>query len=144
VAEPDRNEWEETLIADLRANGGRPSSGPLAGHPLLLMWTRGSKSGQSRRSILTYSRDGDAYVVAGTNNARPTNPAWIANVKADPNVTLEVAGETFDARAEVVEGEERDRLWASHVSQLPWFEKYEAQITRPIPVARLTRRERAS
>ena len=65
------NEWEDQLIADIRANGGRPSSGPLAGHPLMLMYSTGAKSGERRRSILTYSRDGDDYIVAGTNGGNP-------------------------------------------------------------------------
>ena len=44
----DAQAWEEQLIADLRANGGKPSHGPLAGHPLMLLWTTGAKSGQRR------------------------------------------------------------------------------------------------
>jgi deazaflavin-dependent oxidoreductase (nitroreductase family) len=132
--------WEERLIADLRAHGGRPSSGPLAGHPLLLLFSVGAKSGLPRRSILTYSRDGDDYVVAGTNNGRPVDPAWIANLRAQPRVRLEVAGETIDAAATITTGEERDRLWRQHVEQLPWFGAYEQQVTtRTIPVVRLTR-----
>src|SRR5688572_8457196 len=105
------NAWEEALIADLRANGGTPSAGPLAGHPLMLMYSTGAKSGQRRRSILTYSRDGDAYVVAGTAGGSKTPPAWVANLAADSNVRLEVANEEFDAEATIAQGGERDRLW---------------------------------
>lgn len=134
--------WEEALIADFRANGGRPSGGPLKGHPLLLMYSTGAKTGERRRSILTYSRDGDAYIVAGTAGGSKTAPAWIANVTADPQVTLEVANETFLTAASLAEGEERDRLWAQHVRQLPWFADYPAQVGgRIIPMVRLTRRE---
>ena len=131
------NSWEESLIADVRANGGRPSRGPLAGHPLLLMYSTGAKSGLRRRSILTYSRDADAFVVAGTNSGSETPPAWVANVEADPNVSLEVANEVFPAIAEVVGPAERERLWANHVAELPWFGKY--QTKRVIPVIRLRR-----
>ena len=58
MSEPrwDPSDWEENLIADLRAHGGRPSAGPLAGHPLLLMYSTGARSGERRRSILTYHR----------------------------------------------------------------------------------------
>ena len=132
--------WEEGLIADLRANGGSPSGGPLAGHPLLLMFSTGAKSGQRRRSILTYSRDGEDYVVAGTAGGAPTAPAWVANLEADPNVELEVKNESFAATASVAEGAERDRLWDQHVAQLPWFGAYPEQVgERTIPVVRLTR-----
>jgi deazaflavin-dependent oxidoreductase (nitroreductase family) len=135
------NAWEEGLIADLRANGGRPSQGPLTGHPLMLMYSTGSKSGKRRRSILTYSRDGEDYIVAGTASGAPKDPAWIGNVRADPSVSLEVANETFDATASVVAGAERDRLWDQHVAQLPWFGKYPEQIRiRTIPIVRLTRK----
>jgi deazaflavin-dependent oxidoreductase (nitroreductase family) len=136
---PD-NEWEEALIADLRANEGRPSAGPLKGHPLMLMYSTGARTGLRRRSILTYSRDGDDYIVAGTNAGGATHPAWLANVQADPAVTLEVANETLPATARVTTGAERARLWEQHVAQLPWFGKYPEQVGgREIPVIRLVR-----
>jgi deazaflavin-dependent oxidoreductase (nitroreductase family) len=142
----DAQAWEEQLIADVRANGGRASQGPLAGHPLLLMWTTGAKSGERRRSILTYSKDAAGYVIAGTNGGnRAKHPSWIANIRSEPNVTLEVANETIAATATEVTGPERDRLWAQHVEQLPWFGKYPEQITdRTIPVVRLTPKEPAA
>ena len=135
------NAWEGQLIADMRAHGGRPSGGPLAGQTLMLLYTKGAKSGQSRRSILTYSRDGDAYVVAGTASGAPKHPAWVFNVEADPNVTVEADNEEFTAKATVDwEGAERDRLWANHVEQLPWFGEYPKQVgARTIPMVRLTR-----
>ena len=136
----DAQAWEEQLIADVRANGGRPSQGPLAGHPLLLLWSIGAKSGERRRSILTYSKDGDDFIITGTNGGNKfKHPSWLANIHADPNVTIEVANETINATADEVLGPERDRLWAQHVEQLPWFGKYPDQISeRTIPVVRLT------
>lgn len=135
------NAWETALIADLRANGGRPSSGPLAGQTLMLLYTKGAKSGQRRRSIVTYSRDGDAYVVAGTASGSPKDPGWIFNIEADPNVTIEIGTDEFPARATLErEGPERDRLWDSHVEQLPRFAEYPAQTGgRLIPMVRLVR-----
>ena len=58
--------WEDDLIADIRAHGGAVTAGPLAGHPLLIMTSTGARTGESRRAILTFSRDGGDYVVAGT------------------------------------------------------------------------------
>ena len=142
MPETAANPWEEQLIADLRANGGRPSQGPLAGHPLLLMWSTGAKSGEQRRSILTYSRDGEDYIVAGTKSGAPDDPFWVANVEKNPHVTVEAANDTFDAEAAVYrDGAERDRLWAQHVAELPHFGKYEEQVAghRTIPVIRLRR-----
>jgi deazaflavin-dependent oxidoreductase (nitroreductase family) len=143
MSEPsfDPSDWEEGLIADLRANGGRPGQGPLAGHPLLLLFSTGAKSGARRRSILTYSIDGDDYIVAGTAGGSPVAPAWVANVRANPRVELEVANETFDAIATIVDDGDRPRLWDQHVEQLPWFAEYPTQITgRVIPLVRLAPR----
>jgi deazaflavin-dependent oxidoreductase (nitroreductase family) len=135
----DANSWEEQLIADMRANGGSPSQGPLKGSPLMLLYTTGAKTGERRRSIVTYSRDGDAYVIAGTNNSRPTNPGWVANIRANENVTIEAANQEMGATAVEATGAERDRLWDQHVAQNPRFADYPAQITgRTIPVIRIT------
>ena len=136
----DAQAWEEMLIADVRANGGRPSQGPLAGHPIMLLYTTGAKSGERRRSIVTYSSDADGYVIAGTNSGnRSKHPAWLANIHANPGVQIEVANEVLEAMATEATGAERDRLWAQHVTQLPWFGKYPDQITeRTIPIVRLT------
>jgi deazaflavin-dependent oxidoreductase (nitroreductase family) len=140
-AEAAANAWEDALIADLRANGGRPSGGPLAGQALLLMWSTGAKSGQKRRSILTYSLDvnGD-LIVTGSKSGAPTHPAWYYNVQKNPTVTVEANNETFTATAKVETGAERDRLWAQHVEQLPRFGDYPAQTGgRTIPTIRLVR-----
>ena len=137
----DPSDWEEGLIADMRAHRGRPSQGPLGGHPLLLMFATGAKTGERRRSILTYSVDGDDYIVAGTASGSPVTPAWVANIRANPQVVLEVANETIDATATIVDEGGRPSLWDRHVEQLPWFADYPAQITdRVIPLVRLTRR----
>jgi deazaflavin-dependent oxidoreductase (nitroreductase family) len=139
MAAPEPNAWEEALIADMRDHDGRPTSGPLAGHPLLVMHMRGAKSAEPRRAILTYSRDGDDYVVAGTAGGSPTTPSWVVNVRANPEVSLEIGHRSFEASATVVaEGDERKRLWEQHVAQLPWFAEYPAQTGREIPMVRLT------
>jgi deazaflavin-dependent oxidoreductase (nitroreductase family) len=136
----DANSWEDALIADLRANGGRPSQGPLKGDPLMVLYTTGAKSGERRRSIVTYSQEGGAYYIAGSYGGNPTkHPNWYHNIVANPNVTIELGAETFDAEATDLKGEERDRAWDRHVEQLPRFGDYPAKVTgRTIPVVRIT------
>src|SRR6476660_4707198 len=138
---PDRDPaaWEDQLISEMRANGGEVTFGPLAGHPLLVMTSTGAKSGEPRRAILTYSRDGDDLVVAGTASGAPTDPAWISNLRANPTVNVEAQNRRFAAQATVVAaGPERDRLWEQHVKTLPWFADYPKQAKRVIPMVRLT------
>jgi deazaflavin-dependent oxidoreductase (nitroreductase family) len=133
------NTWEESLIADLRANGGRPSAGPLVGEELLVLYTTGAKTGDQRRAILAYTRDGGDYIVAGTNNGRPTDPGWVRNILASSKVAFEVGDATKQATATIAQGVERDRLWAQHVAVLPRFGDYPDQVGgRIIPVVRLT------
>ena len=134
----DTETFEDQLIAEMRANEGKVLSGPLAGHPLLIMTSKGARTGTPRRAILTYHRDGDDYVVAGTAGGSPTTPGWVHNIEADPAVDIEVGNEQRDATASIVEGVERDRLWDDHVRALPWFADYPAQTGRVIPMIRLT------
>lgn len=132
--------FEEDLIADLRAHGGTVSQGPLAGQELLILTTEGAKSGAPRRAILTISRDGEDYIVAGTAGGSPKPPAWLFNVQEHPAVTIEAGNETFQAKAEaIIDGPERDRLWEQHVAALPHFAGYPEQTGRIIPMVRLTR-----
>lgn len=135
----DVKDWEDQLIAELRANDGKVTSGPLAGHPLLVMSSRGARTGEGRRAILTYHRDGDDYIVAGTAGGSKKDPAWIHNLEADPDVDIEVGKAQFDAKASIVQNDaERQRLWDDHVRALPWFADYPAQTGRVIPMVRLT------
>jgi deazaflavin-dependent oxidoreductase (nitroreductase family) len=134
----DAAAFEDQLIAEMRANDGKVVSGPLAGHPLLILTSRGAKTGKPRRAILTYHRDGDDYMVAGTASGSPTTPGWVHNVQADPAVEIEVGNERLASTATIVEGAERDRLWDDHVRALPWFADYPEQSGRVIPMIRLT------
>jgi deazaflavin-dependent oxidoreductase (nitroreductase family) len=136
----DAAAFEEQLIAEMRANDGKVVSGPLAGHPLLILTSKGAKTGMPRRVILTYHPDGVDFLVAGTASGSPTTPGWVHNVQADPAVEIEVGNERLDATATTLEGAERDRLWDDHVRALPWFAEYPKQSGRVIPMIRLTPR----
>ena len=137
----DRDAFTNALIADHRAHGGRITSGPFEGRPVLLLHTVGATSGQPRIAPVVYSRDGDRFVIMASKGGAPTNPAWFANLVAHPEVTVEAEGETFLARAIVAEGAERDRLWNAHVAQHPGFADYEQRTDRVIPAVSLERIE---
>ena len=139
MSNPDAAGWEEQLIAEMRANDGEVKSGPLAGHPLLVMTNTGASSGKERRAILTFHLDQGDYVVAGTAGGAPVEPAWVHNVDVHPEVTVEARNEVFPASASIVtDRAERDRLWDQHVQALPWFGDYPSKTDRLIPMIRLT------
>lgn len=141
MPDPNATAWEDSLIADMRANGGKVTSGPLAGHPLMVMTNTGAKSGEPRRAVLTFHLDSGDYVVAGTAGGSPVEPAWVHNVEVHPDVELEAGNEVLPATATVIrEGPERDRLWDDHVRELPWFGDYPTKTDRVIPMVRLSRR----
>jgi deazaflavin-dependent oxidoreductase (nitroreductase family) len=130
--------FEDRVIADMRAHDGNVTAGPLAGHPLLIMTSIGASSGQPRRAVLTWTREGDDYIVAGTAGGSPTAPAWVHNVAANPRVTIEQANHVVEATATPVSEDDRPRLWAAHVAALPWFADYPAKSGRTIPLVRIT------
>jgi deazaflavin-dependent oxidoreductase (nitroreductase family) len=130
--------FEDSLISDMRAHGGAVTGGPLAGQTLLVMTSTGAKSGEPRRAVLTFSRDGDDYVVAGTAGGSPKAPAWLPNVTANPDVQIEAEGRTFRAEASIADPADRDRLWDQHVATWPHFAGYPKQTGRVIPMVRLT------
>jgi deazaflavin-dependent oxidoreductase (nitroreductase family) len=136
---PGYADFTDALIADFRAHGGKVSSGPFLGRNLLLLTTRGARSGATRLAPLAYTRDGDRIVVVASKGGSPTNPAWYVNLLANPVATVELGGETFQARASVAEGGERDRLYAAHAAEHPSFRDYPNQTMRVIPVVTLER-----
>ena len=131
--------WNERILQDLRAHGGRSTTPPFENSNLLILTTIGAKTGTPRTSPLGYTRDGERYVVVGSNSGNPENPEWLANVRANPIVTVEAGGETFQARAIVTEGAEHRRLLDAHQAAIPIFTKYEAMADRQLPVVALER-----
>lgn len=131
--------WNDALIADFRASGGRITTGPMAGSSIILLTTTGAKTGLPRTTPLAYTRDGARYVVVASNRGLPVNPAWLTNVEADPMVTVEVVEETFQARATIVDAAERRRLYDVHAAAMPGFAAYETMTDRVIPVVALER-----
>ena len=136
----DYKTWNRPIIEEFRANEGKVG-GPYEGAPLLLLTTMGAKSGKQRINPLAYTPDGERLVIIASKSGAPTNPDWYHNIVAHPDVTVEVGTETFEARATVVEGAERDELYAKRVAIMPNFAEYQAKTTLKIPVVVLTRKE---
>jgi deazaflavin-dependent oxidoreductase (nitroreductase family) len=123
-----------------KSSGGRRGS-MMQGTRLILLTTKGRKSGEPRTVPVVPFLDGDEMYVMASLAGAPQHPAWFHNLSADPDVTVQLGAETWRARAEVVpEGPERDRLWKAITERLPNFGEYQRKTTRVIPVVRLVRR----
>jgi deazaflavin-dependent oxidoreductase (nitroreductase family) len=112
----------------------------LLGVPCLLLRTTGRRTGRRRVAALVYSRDGDAYLVVGSLGGSDRAPGWLHNVRARPEVEVQVGRERFPALAAVVERGDPgfDRLWRLvNEGNGGRYERYQARTDRPIPVVRL-------
>jgi deazaflavin-dependent oxidoreductase (nitroreductase family) len=131
------DDFNARIIEEFRANQGRVG-GPFEGGTLLLLHHVGARTGTPRVNPLAYNRDGDRYVVFASKAGAPTNPDWYHNLKAHPNVSVEVGTETIDVVATEALGEERDRLFGRQAERSPSFADYQAKTERVIPVMVLT------
>ena len=122
------------IVEEYRASGGHVAGfgGPSR---MLLLTTRGARSRQARTTPMMYVADGDRLVVFASNIGAERHPAWYHNLVAQPDVTVEVGADRFDATAAVAGGEERERLW-----RLFPFPEHQERAGRQIPVVTLQRR----
>jgi deazaflavin-dependent oxidoreductase (nitroreductase family) len=122
--------------AAYRASGGRIGhTVPGTGIRILLLDHVGAKSGTKRTSPLLYVEDGDNVAVIASKGGFPKNPAWLYNLKANPDTTAQIGREHRPVHARVAEGEERERLWAKAVRVYRDYESYAARSKgRTIPV----------
>ena len=133
---PDPNDWNSSIIEEFHNNAGKVG-GPFEGRTLLLLHSKGARSGRTRINPLAYLVDGDRFIVFASKGGAPTNPDWYHNLIANPEVTIEVGTETIPARATILEGEERDAMWARIVELMPGFGEYAKKTDRKIPAIAL-------
>jgi deazaflavin-dependent oxidoreductase (nitroreductase family) len=136
----DKEAFEDQVIRDMREHGGVISSGPMAGTRLLVLTTKGARTGERRRALVFTSKDGDDYVIAATASGSTRDPAWLHNLQAHPTPSVEVDGRQFEASATIAQGAERDRLWQQHLEVQPQLAAHAEQAGRTIPMVRLTPR----
>ncbi|MEU8750077.1 nitroreductase/quinone reductase family protein [Streptomyces chartreusis] len=131
------NDFNQQVIEEFRANKGRVG-GYFEGARLLLLTTTGARTGRPHTTPVGYLPDSDdrVLVIASAAGA-PRHPAWFHNLVANPRVTVESGAFTYEARAVVLEGEERDRIFARAVEADPGWAAYQEKTERVIPVVAL-------
>jgi deazaflavin-dependent oxidoreductase (nitroreductase family) len=132
------SDWNASIIEEFRANDGKVG-GPFQGATMLLLHTTGARTGAERVHPVLYQAKGEDVVVFASYAGAPTHPAWYHNLVAQPEVRVEIGGDTVAMVARVAEGAERDELWERQKELVPGFADYEAKTTRQIPVVVLER-----
>lgn len=136
----DHNDWNQKIIQEFRDNAGQVG-GPFAGAPMLILHTKGRKSGETRvNPMMCLVEDGRVFVFASKAGA-PTHPDWFHNLVATPKVRVELGTDVFDAHARPLEGAERDRVYAAQAERYPQFAEYQEKTDRVIPVVELVRED---
>ena len=140
---PEASDWNEKIIAEFRANGGRVG-GPFEGVPVVLVHHRGRKSGREYVNPMMYApdaRDDDTIYVFASKGGAPSNPDWYYNLTAAGEGTVERGAEVYDVAVCEVTGDERDRIYDQQAHRYPGFAEYAQQTAgiRTIPVLELQR-----
>jgi len=131
-------DWNTRVIDEFHAKRGRGVGA--WGDNLLLLTTRGAKTGQVRTTPVVYHRAGERYVIAASKGGAPTHPGWYHNLVKHREAEIEVGTEKFKVRATPIpKGPERDRLYEAHGNVYSGFRDYPKKTKRVIPVVVLDR-----
>lgn len=128
-----------------QATGGRIGHTIPGGPPTLILHTVGAKTGQQRANSLAYAKDGDDYLVVASKGGEPKAPGWYHNLKANPEVEINVGPKRFGVTAKPVLPGDPDypRLWEivnNMKGNKNRYKGYQKRTSRPIPVIVLTAR----
>ncbi|HUH71487.1 MAG TPA: nitroreductase family deazaflavin-dependent oxidoreductase [Mycobacterium sp.] len=130
--------FNQNIVNEFRANDGKVT-GQFANADLLLLTTTGAKSGQPRVSPLAYFRIDGKLVIIGSFAGAPVNPAWVHNLRANPQAHVEVGTDAFDVTARELPPAERAELFGKVTAAAPGFAEYQANTSRTIPLFELHR-----
>ena len=111
------------------------------GTTVLILTTTGRRSGEARSTPLIYGKRGDDHVVVASKGGAEEHPDWYLNLAAQPDVTVQVRGDRFKARAHAATAEEKPGLWRMMTERWPAYDEYQRKTKREIPVVVLEREE---
>lgn len=134
--EPSPSQWVRDQVAGYEASNGERANTLLdTGMPVIVLTTRGHRSGAVRKTPLMRVEHDGQYALVASQGGAPTHPNWYHNLVAHPDeVTIQDGPEPFDVEVREVDGEERATWWARAVAAYPPYEEYQTRTERRIPV----------
>ena len=135
---PSPRDWVREQVELYESSGGTKGTTLRdTGLPVILVTHTGNKTGAIRKTPLMRVKDGDSYVLVGSQGGAPKDPVWVHNLRANPQIELrdETVVQSMRVRVREVEDQaERDRLWALAVAGYPPYAEYQAKTARQIPI----------
>ena len=133
---PSTRDWVRDQVELYEGSGGAEGITLRdTGLPVVIVTNRGNRTGAVRKTPLMRVKDGNNFVLVGSQGGAPKNPVWVYNLRADGNVEIRDEAEVYTMRVrEVEDAEERMRLWGLAVAAYPPYEEYQTRTTRRIPV----------
>ena len=140
--EPSTIDWVRKQVEEYEASGGtRANTLRDTGLPVVIVTSRGAKSGKLRKTPLMRVEHDGSYLAVASQGGAPTHPVWYHNLLAHPKVELRDRTETWDMVARLLEGDERAQWWERAVAVFPPYADYQRRTEREIPVFLLERSE---
>ena len=133
---PSTRDWVREQVELYEGSGGAEGTTLRdTGLPVIIVTNRGNQTGAIRKTPLMRVKDGDNYVLVGSQGGAPKNPVWVYNLRADASVEIRDETEVYNMRVREVEDDaERARLWDISVAAFPPYAEYQERTTRKIPV----------
>ena len=133
---PSTRDWVREQVELYEGSGGAAGTTLRdTGLPVIIVTNRGNQTGAIRKTPLMRVKDGDNYVLVGSQGGAPNNPAWVHNLRAEPSVEIRDEADVYPMRVrEVPDDPERSRLWDISVAAFPPYAEYQSRTTRKIPV----------
>jgi deazaflavin-dependent oxidoreductase (nitroreductase family) len=131
--EPSTQQWVRDQVALYEGSGGTEGT-TLRDMPVIILTSRGARSGKLRKTPLMRVEHDGAYAVVASKGGAPEHPVWYYNLVADPQVELQDGPEKWDMVAREVEGDEKAAWWERAVAAYPDYADYQQKTERVIPV----------
>jgi deazaflavin-dependent oxidoreductase (nitroreductase family) len=136
LATENPSEWASQHIRQYLESNGQDIDHRLADN-MILLYTKGRKSGKIRRHPIVHLPDGEDLIVIASKGGAPRHPEWYLNLESDPQVWVRRKSDVFEATAEILKGEEHEQMWSRVTDWAPGFQQYQDRTQRRIPLIRL-------